>query len=175
MTLRVQKVSHWTWEDFVRDCSLLSLPGGKALLTCTGHPQMATPVLLPKWYWSWSYLTSGAWVSHGMRSFTSGCRHCPEQSNSTQEVTATQPCGKRAMADAPAQWWVIRGGRKGERRTRWYSTPNPGVEWKKADDFLGVGALGREVLSSFFALAFTDRACSQVWQNLRSREKCHPW
>lgn len=131
----------------MRHLSLLPLPRRRALLTSSRHSKMATAVL-PKWYWSGSYLTGGTWVSHGMRSFTSGCRHCPECgiSNSTQEVIATQPCGKWAMADAPEQGWVIREGRKGERRTRSYSTPNPGGEWKKADDFLGVGALGRRKL-----------------------------
>lgn len=133
----------------MRDLSFLTLPGGRALLTRSGHSQMATPVLLPKWYWSGSYLTDGASVSHGTSSFTYGCRHCPERgiSNSIQQVTATHSCGKRAMANTPAQGWVIRGGRNGKRRIRWYSTPNPGVEWKKADVLFDMGALGRRKLS----------------------------
>lgn len=107
----------WLWEAkqsssrvFGRFCAgpqpmimgtLLLAALDRALLACSGHFKMATPVLLSKWYWSEWYLSGAACVSHGMGPFTSGCRHCLEQATPPRSysyhytATGTKGCG----------WW----------------------------------------------------------------------
>lgn len=74
------------------------------------------------------------------------------------------------MADAPAQGWVIRRGRKGESRTRWYRTPKSWSWTQKGRWLLGCGCLRQEKIMSgnatFIPLISTGVSFCDLWRIL---------
>lgn len=130
----------------MRDLSLLSLPRGiiHMLWAFSNGNTSTTSKIVLEWVIPDWWCLSKSW--HEILHFWVQALPWTWQKQLHPGSYCYTACGKGATADAPTQGWVIRGGRKGERRTRWYSTPNAGVDWKKADDFLGVGALCRRIL-----------------------------